>query len=659
MTNKKINKSDLARQILLENPTIETNRTLAKLLYTKYNGIFKDIEDARYYIRTVQGSSGKAQLRRTEKIVGSFKERLEAARKAYPAEASDHFNVEPYVFAKASKKALIISDIHIGHQNNDAIDMALEEGDKFGIDSIIINGDLMDFPRQGKWLVKPSSLSVQEELDEAEKFLNMLRMVFPKQSIVYHAGNHCYSADTQVLVKGKGFINFSELSDDDLVAQFDANGVISYAKPVSRIARKHEGDMYLIENSYTKQCVTDLHDVVVGDKKVKAKDLKIEDIKNIPLRGYIERPDYNISDDFIRLLTNVVCDATLVDERKYNSNSTKRRVQFKLSKERKIQHLEELLTRMEVPYTKTLCKKTGINVLQPYYIRIYGEAARNIFDLLNDKKEFPAYFKDFSNRQAKIVADELSITDGYIKDNAISLISVCKKDIETLFEMFATNGILCSYKSGKNKSGFENGKQQYHLKVRVASNEHPVNNKIEIVPYNDMVYCVEMPLGTVVTRLDGKIAYSGNCARWDNYVIRNAAELFGLGFMQLPEVLKLREKKVEYVPHTHWMEYGNLMVAHGHHIVKGIFAPVSPARGVQMKTFQSTIIGHLHKSSEHLWTNMQGKQYGTWSTGCLCDLKPEYNPQVGQCNLGFALVEKDASGDFEVYNKKIIKGKVR
>ena len=339
MANNKINKSDLARQILLENPTIKTNRTLAKLLYTKYNGIFKDIEDARYYIRTVQGSSGKAQLRRTEKTVGSFKERLEAARKAYPAEASDHFNVEPYVFAKASKKALIISDIHIGHQNNDAIDMALEEGDKFGIDSIIINGDLMDFPRQGKWLVKPSSLSVQEELDEAEKFLNMLRMVFPKQNIVYHLGNHD--------------------------------------------------------------------------------------------------------------------------------------------------------------------------------------------------------------------------------------------------------------------------------------------------------------------------------ARWDNYVIRNAAELFGLGFMQLPEVLKLREKMIEYVPHTHWMEYGNLMVAHGHHIVKGIFAPVSPARGVQMKTFQSTIIGHLHKSSEHLWANMQGKQYGTWSTGCLCDLKPEYNPQVGQCNLGFALVEKDASGDFEVYNKKIIKGKVR
>lgn len=339
MGQKNVNKSDLARQILLENPNIKANRTLAKLLYTKYNGIFKDIEDARASIRNVQGLSGNDRLKKMNKVVASFKERLEEARKAYPVEVTDHFNVEPYVFAKASKKALIISDIHIGHQNDEAIDMALEEGDKFGIDSIIINGDLMDFPRQGKWLVKPSSLSVQEELDEAEKFLNMLRMVFPKQTIVYHAGNH-----------------------------------------------------------------------------------------------------------------------------------------------------------------------------------------------------------DF---------------------------------------------------------------------------------------------------------------------RWDNYIMRNAAELFGLGFMQLNEVLKLREKKIEYVPHTHWMKYGSLMVAHGHHIVKGIFAPVSPARGVQMKTFQSTIIGHLHKSSEHLWTNMEGKQYGTWSTGCLCDLKPEYNPQVGQCNLGFALVEKDASGDFEVYNKKIIKGKVR
>jgi hypothetical protein len=334
-----LSKRDLARQILLENPQITENRTLAKLLFAKYSAVFRDIEDARHSIRVVVGACGKKEAEKSKHVLGNFKERLDEARKQFPVEHRDNFKVEPYVFAKANKKALVISDIHIGHQDDAAIDIAFEEGDKFGIDTIIINGDLMDFPRLGKWLVKPSAMTVHDELQETENFLNMLRKVFPTQTIVYHAGNHC--------------------------------------------------------------------------------------------------------------------------------------------------------------------------------------------------------------------------------------------------------------------------------------------------------------------------------ARWNNYIMRNAADLFGLGFMQLPEVLKLREKSIEYVPDTHWMEFGHLMVAHGHHIVKGVFAPVSPARGVQMKTFQSTIIGHLHKSSEHLWTNMQGKQYGTWSTGCLSDLKPEYNPQVGQCNLGFALVEKEQLGDFEVHNKKIIQGKVR
>jgi len=40
-------------------------------------------------------------------------------------------------------------------------------------------------------------------------------------------------------------------------------------------------------------------------------------------------------------------------------------------------------------------------------------------------------------------------------------------------------------------------------------------------------------------------------------------------------------------------------VAHGHHIFKGIFSPVSPARGAFMKAKQSIIVGHLHRASHH------------------------------------------------------------
>jgi hypothetical protein len=71
------------------------------------------------------------------------------------------------------------------------------------------------------------------------------------------------------------------------------------------------------------------------------------------------------------------------------------------------------------------------------------------------------------------------------------------------------------------------------------------------------------------------------------------------------------------------------------------------------------MINHVHRTSEHVEVDMNGKQIGCWSLGAMCDVTPDYNPQVSKHNLGFAIVEKDDSGEFEVQNKKIINGKVR
>jgi hypothetical protein len=123
--------------------------------------------------------------------------------------------------------------------------------------------------------------------------------------------------------------------------------------------------------------------------------------------------------------------------------------------------------------------------------------------------------------------------------------------------------------------------------------------------------------------------------------------------------LGLKDMGVDYVEEYRYMKFGNLNVAHGHHIVKGIFAPVNPARGVFTKTNTSTLISHVHRTSEHIEVDMNGKQIGCWSIGAMCDIKPDYNPQVSKHQLGFAIVEKEDSGDFEVSNKKIINNKVR
>ena len=55
--------------------------------------------------------------------------------------------------------------------------------------------------------------------------------------------------------------------------------------------------------------------------------------------------------------------------------------------------------------------------------------------------------------------------------------------------------------------------------------------------------------------------------------------------------------------------------------------------------------------------DINGKVIGAWSTGCLCDLNPRYMP-LNNHNLGFARVEVEPDGSFEVHNHKIINGRM-
>jgi hypothetical protein len=54
---------------------------------------------------------------------------------------------------------------------------------------------------------------------------------------------------------------------------------------------------------------------------------------------------------------------------------------------------------------------------------------------------------------------------------------------------------------------------------------------------------------------------------------------------------------------------------------------------------------------------MLGKLITTWSTGCLCNLNPDYMV-LNKWNHGFAFVEVGSNGDFTVKNHRIYKGRV-
>jgi predicted phosphodiesterase len=170
-------------------PTIPS-RTLARVLCEKYELLFPNLENARTLIRARRGAHGESSLKyRTRAGKKIFDSPGVLNPFVYP-EAELH-ELEPYQIPVGNTRIGIISDIHFPKQCNQTIDLALTDFAENNVDTIILNGDLMDNPTFSKFPVDPNYRSkVQHWFDKTEYFLESLRGSFPNALILFVEGNH-------------------------------------------------------------------------------------------------------------------------------------------------------------------------------------------------------------------------------------------------------------------------------------------------------------------------------------------------------------------------------------------------------------------------------------------------------------------------------------
>ena len=148
--------------------------------------------------------------------------------------------------------------------------------------------------------------------------------------------------------------------------------------------------------------------------------------------------------------------------------------------------------------------------------------------------------------------------------------------------------------------------------------------------------------------------------RWEHWLWDHAPEISSETEMGLEAWLHLTQHGVELVKDQRIILAGELPIAHGHELPKGMASPVNAARGAFMRTMSTILIGHGHRTSGHCEQDMWQSETFCWSTGCLCDLAPEY-ARINKWNWGFASVEiAKTGGGFDVQNYRITgDGKVR
>lgn len=168
-----------AERLVREFPETDS-RTLARRLSKEF---FIPLDVARSRIRYVRGANGKAH--RERRTVDRPKGKAGQKPKCPPSMCETW---EPFICN--AKRALILSDIHIPYHDEDAVDAAVAWGKKQNPDTVILNGDTVDFYQLSRFVKDPRKRHTKDEIEKVKNFLGFIRAEFPKADLVYKMGNH-------------------------------------------------------------------------------------------------------------------------------------------------------------------------------------------------------------------------------------------------------------------------------------------------------------------------------------------------------------------------------------------------------------------------------------------------------------------------------------
>lgn len=144
--------------------------------------------------------------------------------------------------------------------------------------------------------------------------------------------------------------------------------------------------------------------------------------------------------------------------------------------------------------------------------------------------------------------------------------------------------------------------------------------------------------------------------RLDNYIRNNAPELWTDEGDAIKDRLRLKELDYSLVLSSQITTAGDLGLFHGHEIPGG--GTVAPARNKFLRAYANIICGHHHTSQSFSVRTVHGKELCSWIVGMLASVAQEY-ARINQYTQGFAIIETEASGEFNVENKRFINGEIR
>lgn len=348
-------------------------------------------------------------------------------------------------------------------------------------------------------------------LDDIESILDENNRVHPSFSVtgtssgrLSSSNPNCFSKDTEVLTDS-GWKYFWQLTKEDKVAQWK-DGEITFAHPLGYVKYLFNGKLCYRNSKYIGMCATPDHRCLVFDKDYKPFFTTAHHYKQgcyQLITAPYNKGTINLDNDTLTVL---------VYANKYGTIGYNGDIEITISKGRNSSDLEESLKNINNDYEVEEDEKNNI-----FRLLNSGETYQTIMSLTNNLRLSAKLFQ-LTPESRTVLLDKFLTLNNYNSTRKFTFISDTDETALTIKTLLFFNGYYSKLKLVECRRDYSYTRE-LNIWVKVYSLE--IVDKIQYAPiklftsglvrYEDYVYCVTMPYGTVVVKLGDKIMITGQC----------------------------------------------------------------------------------------------------------------------------------------------------
>jgi hypothetical protein len=322
---------------------------------------------------------------------------------------------------------------------------------------------------------------------------------------------HCVSEDTEILTL-EGWKKYNELKIGEKVATLNINKNKIEYQPLLNIHKYDYNDkMINFKSRAIDILVTPNHSIVVSNKKFrKQAEIKLAyqiDYDNILMN--VSNWDYPVDYSFekkelAKLIGWIIGDGSLV--------KTKRGILYGIRLYQKVGYksrlIKKLLIKLNLKYTIHLQKKISMNT---FYLGKDNKLLLSIINELCPDKILNRKLINLPKKQLQLLFEGLILSDGCHQEG--NLDTFYQKDLKEIliFEELCLR-LGKRFYTRLGNSGFKPSSINYEVAVSNSRIAHISKNQgnINIIKYNDVVWCPEVTNGTWIAKRNGHHFITGN-----------------------------------------------------------------------------------------------------------------------------------------------------